>query len=206
MRLSGGHWAAVGTAIVAGASGLAYVLLRKGVDEDVSEDPTQPEAPDALALAAGVSLEMYCLARSIASEEGGQPRLHQQAVGCALVNFARSEFPRLADADAVIQLVLGSAGQFGRQGSGGRRVSSARAPIRLQLELAADILAGQLGDPTSGATQWDSPKGQRALLKQGDPLTQATPQQIADTRMAHGYELVVVPGIDPDDLRFWRRA
>lgn len=202
--LSRAHWAGLGALAIAGASGFAYLLVRK---ESVSDDdPTVPKQPEALALAAGVPLAQYCLARAIASEEGGQPRLYQQAVGCAIVNFARAEFPRLQIIDAVVQLVLGSAGQFGRQGTGGRRVSSARAPIRLQLELADQILAGEVADPTEGATQWDSPSGQRALLKEGDPLTHATPQQVADNRLAAGYELVTVPGIDPDDLRFWRQA
>ena len=206
MKLTGWHWAG----IAAGASvlglAIAWWLLPANEDEVSDDDATDPGSPDAAAAAAGETLAVYCLARATASEEGGQPRSHQVAVACACLNFARSEFPRLSDELAVVQLVLGSAGAFGRQGTGGRRVSSSRAPIALQLDIARDVLAGLVGDPTDGATQWDSPKGQRALLAQGDPLTKKTPQQVADDRMAKGYELVTVPGIDPDDLRFWRRA
>lgn len=206
MKLTGWHWAG----IITGTSALGVViawLLLGSEDTPLSDDETPTTGtPDALAAAAGESLPVYCLARATASEEGGQPRGHQVAVACACLNFARSEFPRLSDQDAVVQLVLGSAGAFGRQGTGGRRVSSSRAPVSLQIGIARDVLAGKLGDPTGGATQWDSPNGQRALLAQGDPLTKQTPQQIADSRLAAGYELVVVPGIDPEDLRFWRRA
>lgn len=205
--MTGAQWAGVGVgAAVLLAGGLVLAASRKE-GEPLSDDESTPVpgGPDAMAAQAGVPLEVLCLARAIVSEEGGQPRLYQQAVGCACVNFARSEFPRLSEPDAVIQLVLGSAGVFGRQGSGGRRVSSRQAPAALQLELAAEIFAGLVADPTGGATQWDSPAGQRALLAEGDPLTKSTPQQIADARMAAGYHLVVVPGIDPDKLRFWRR-
>lgn len=202
--MTGAQWTGLGVGAAILLAGGLVLAAPRTEEEMTDDDPTPALEPDSLALQAGVTLEVYCLARAIASEEGGQPRLHQLAVGCACVNFARSEFPRLAISDAVIQLVLGNTGEFGRQGTGGRRVSSARAPIKLQLTLGGQILAGEVGDPTFGATQWDSPKGQRALMAQGDPLTKKTPQQIADARMAAGYQLVVVPGIDPDNLRFWR--
>lgn len=197
--------AGVAAAAIAGV-GLALVTARPEDFEVTDDQQPAPAGPETIARAAGQPLARYCLARAIASEEGGQPRSHQVAVGCALVNFARSEFPQFDQEAAVIRLVLGTAGAFGRQGSGGRRVSSARAPYSLQFTIAREILAGQVGDPTGGATQWDSPSGQRALLKQGDPLTKKTPEQVADARLAQGYELVTVPGIDPDDLRFWRKA
>jgi hypothetical protein len=206
--VTGAQWAGVGVgAAVLLTGGLVLAASRKEGAPLSSDDESTPVpgGPDALAAQAGVGLDVYCLARAIASEEGGQPRFYQQAVGCACLNFARSEFPRLADPDAIVTLVLGSAGAFGRQGTGGRRVSSARGPAALQLELAAQILTGLVADPTGGATQWDSPAGQRALMAEGDPLTTKTPQQVADARYAAGYQLVVVPGIDPEKLRFWRR-
>jgi hypothetical protein len=204
--MTGAQWAGLGVGAAILLAGGLVLAAPRWEETLTDDDPTAPLEPDELARQAAVPLEVYCLARAIASEEGGQPRFYQQAVGCACVNFARSEFPRLILGDAVVQLILGRVGQFGRQGTGGRRVSSARPPIKLQLELAAGILGGLVGDPTGGATQWDSPAGQRALMAQGDPLTTKTPQQIADKRLAAGYELVVVPGIDPDRLRFWRLA
>lgn len=206
--MTGARWAGVGVGVAVLLTGGLVLAASRKEGEALSDDESTPVpgGPDALAAQAGVGLDVYCLARAIASEEGGQPRFYQQAVGCACLNFARSEFPRLAEPDAVITLVLGSAGVFGRQGTGGRRVSSARAPAALQLELAAQVLTGLVADPTSGATQWDSPAGQRALMAQGDPLTTKTPQQVADERYSKGYELVIVPGIDPDKLRFWRRG
>ncbi len=210
MKLTGWHWAAIGSAVLAAGSGLAWLLLPREdapQGEEVSDDdPTSPQDPHGLALASGETFVVYCFARAIASEEGGQPRTHQVAVACAILNFARSEHPSDSDEDALVKLILGTAGQFGRQGNGGRRVSSARAPGYVQFRIAHDVLTGLESDPTDGATQFDSPSGQRALLAKGDPLTTKTPEEIAAGRMAKGYELVTVPGIDPDDLRFWRRA
>lgn len=205
MKFTGWHVAGIAAGVSTLGLAIAWWLLPTNEETLSDEDATDPGSPDAAAAAAGETLAVYCLARATASEEGGQPRSYQIAVACAILNFARSEFPRLTDAQAVVQLVLGSAGAFGRQGTGGRRVSSSRAPIALQIGIARDVLAGLVGDPTDGATQFDSPSGQRAALKK-DPLTTKTPQQVADERMSKGYELVVVPGIEPDDLRFWRRA
>lgn len=210
MKLTGWHWAAIGSAIIVAGSGLAWALLPREDDptgEAVSDDdPTTPHDPHGLALASGETFPVYCFARAIASEEGGQPRTHQVAVGCAILNFARSEHQGDSDEDALVKLILGSSGQFGRQGTGGRRVSSARAPGFVQFRIAKDVLSGVEPDQTMGATQFDSPSGQRALLAKGDPLTTKTPEEIAAARIAKGYELVTVPGIDPDDLRFWRRV
>jgi hypothetical protein len=210
MKLTGWHWAAIGSAVAVAGSGIAWLLLPRENDphgETVSDDdPTSPNQPHGLALASGETFPVYCFARAIASEEGGQPRTHQVAVACAILNFALSEHPSDSEEDALVKLILGSSGEFGRQGSGGRRVSSARAPGYLQFRIAHDVLAGVEPDVTMGATQFDSPSGQRALLAKGDPETRKTPEEIAASRIAKGYELVTVPGIDPDDLRFWRRV
>jgi spore germination cell wall hydrolase CwlJ-like protein len=202
MRLLPAHWAGVAAGVLV-FGGVAYAVSRKESDVKTDDD-TAADSPAALAADAGVSLAVYCLARATASEEGGEPRPYQVAVACAILNFARAEFPGWTDEDAVVKLVLGSAGVFGRQGSGGRRVSSARAPVKSQLTLAASVLAGIVADPTDGATQFDSPSGQRAQLMQG--LVTKTPEEVADRRMGAGYELVTVAGVDPERLRFWRRA
>jgi hypothetical protein len=211
VKLSGVQIAgAAAAAFLAAAGGLAYVFTRREptMGNEIFEDwdGYARGAIAAVATAAGQPLDRYCLARAIASEEGGQPRTFQVAVGCAILNFARSEFPQLADGDAVIALVTGDEGAFGRQGTGGRRVASTREPARLQFGIAEDILAGKVADMTAGSTQFDSPEGQRAMLARGDGLTRLTPEQVADNRYRSGYELVVVPGIDPDKLRFWRQA
>lgn len=208
MKLTAWEWAAIGGGVIV-TGGALFLAVRLGAANgepmEGSEEPT-PGTAEQLAAAAGVPLGQYCLARAIVSEAGGLPRLHEVAIGCACLNFARSEFPSLSDPDAIVRLVLGTAGVFGRQGTGGRRVSSSQEPARLQLSIAADVLTGNVGDPTDGSTQWDSPRGQRALAAQGDPLTTKTPEQVAERRASQGYELVVVAGIDPDVIRFWRLA
>jgi hypothetical protein len=200
---------AAAAAFLAAAGGLAFVFTRREpMGNEIFEDweGYARGAIAAVATAAGQPLDRYCLARAIASEEGGQPRTFQVAVGCAILNFARSEFPNLPDGDAVIALVTGDEGAFGRQGAGGRRVASTREPARLQFGIAEDILAGKVADMTAGSTQFDSPSGQRAQLAAGTPGVKLTPEQVADNRYRSGYELVVVPGIDPEKLRFWRQA
>lgn len=201
MKLSPFQWAIVASAAAVVAGGGLALWIWRPEDDVGSEDETPVGgSPPALAAAAGVDIQTYCLARATASEAGGLSRTAQQAVACAIVNFAQSEGLSVAD------LVLGTARAFGRQGSGGRRVASTRAPAALQLEIAAAVMAGEVGDPTGGATQFDSPSGQRRLIAQGDPLSRKTPDEIAALRAAAGYELVTVPGVDPDTLRFWRRA
>jgi len=194
------HWAGIGGGglaalwaawrLLAGASG------QPAPDDD--EEPTTPDNPEALAAEAGVPLEQYALARVIASEAGGQSRLAQLAVGWAVVNEANRR------PTSVARLLLGSATSFGKQGSGGRGyASTARAPVRSQITLAGQILAGSVGDPTGGATNFDSPREQDREFGLG--LVRRTAQQVAEDRYAQGFELVTIAGLT-DDFRFWRKA
>lgn len=71
----------------------------------------------------------------------------------------------------------------------GKYCSTWRAPTPETLQLAKDIIAGSIDDPTQGATKWDAP----GLLSDSDAL--------ATRREQEGLHLVLVPGVDK--TRFW---
>jgi hypothetical protein len=71
----------------------------------------------------------------------------------------------------------------------GKYCSTWRTPTQETLQLAKDILAGNIDDPTEGATKWDAP----GLLSNAD--------DIAARREQEGLRLVLIPGVDK--TRFW---
>jgi hypothetical protein len=152
-----------------------------------------------LANAAGVTLAVYCLARAIASEAGGSNYRAQLAVGWTIQNYADAH-----KGGNVVDAILGSASAFGPQGSGGRGyVSTSRPPLGSQLQLAGDIIAERVADPTGGATNFDSPREQQRE-HDANPKIKA-PQQVAADRTASGlvaYDVMVAGA----DFRFWGPA
>lgn len=155
-----------------------------------------PPGPDTASL--GEDLE--ALARGIASEAGGEPRVVQVAIGHAIQNLA------LARGKSIYRAARGTADEWGSQGSGGREFSSARPYTAKILEVARVVLSGDEPDPTGGATQFDSPRAQRQLLKQRPDIYKKTPEQVAAARKADGKVMVLLAGIPEDQIRFWRRA
>lgn len=175
--------AAVAVAVAAGL-GLFFVMRRKGGKTDpISSTPEEVEA----------------LGRAIASEAGGEPRVIQAAVGYAVLHES------LKRSTSIWRLVRGTADAWGPQGSGGRGyVSSRLAPSAAHLELARLVLSGDEPDPTGGATQFDSPRAQRALLARNTPGYTKTPEQVAAARIADGKEKVLLPGVPEERFRMWR--
>lgn len=178
-----GRWIAAGAAAVAAGLGVYLLFGRKG---DAAGPPTSTPQ------------EVEALARVIASEAGGEPRVVQVAVGYATINLSNQRNL------TIWQLARGSADEWGGQGTGGRRVSSRLGASGAVTELARRVLAGDEPDPTDGATQFDSPRAQRALLAKMPELYHATPEQVAANRRADGLTLQLVPGIPEERFRMWK--
>jgi hypothetical protein len=155
--------------------------------------PGEP-SPEELAAFAGMSLDAYALARVLASEELQGRRAEKAAIAWVVRNIAAH------DGKTVAQVVLGSAGTFGRQG-GRRPVASAKPPSAEDVAIASAVLDSHGPDPTHGALQFDHPRTQDALYRSGQVSKNAA--QIAEIRRVNN-TLVVADGVDPGRLRFWR--
>jgi hypothetical protein len=156
--------------------------------------------PQDLADQAHVDLDTYALARMLSSEEGGSSNAIRVAVCWAVKNHA-------ARAGKSIPAILLAAnygphsGLFGSQkdidpaspnfGDSDRYASTAQDPYEGDLEIAISVLLETIPDPTSGADQFDRPKGE------SDPV------RVANKRINAGSVPVMVEGIDPNDIRFW---
>jgi hypothetical protein len=200
MKLTAAHW--TGIAGAAGGIGLGvwWWFNRSTTEADVlSEDPTTPDSPLGLANAAGVTPVVYALARAIQSEAGGQPQRAQIAVGWTIQNYADAH-----KGGDILSAVLGSASVFGPQGTGGRGyVASSKAPTSATLALAAQIVAEQIGDPTGGAINFDSPHEQDREFAAGTSKKDAA--RVAVDRQNSGlvaYDVDVAGA----DFRFWGPA
>lgn len=193
-------WWALGglvVAIVAADSDAVTALLGDTSllpDGTVTVDGETPADPAALAAGKGVSLDVYALARMIASEAGGQKQIAQQAVAAVAVSHAADEGKSISA--VLLHATHAGNGFFGKQAQG-RYAATSRDPSSAQLGLAAQVIAGELPDPTGGARQWDSP---RAYDDPSD--ADATERK----RLAAGNELVILPGVPASTFRFWRPA
>ncbi|HXD98221.1 MAG TPA: hypothetical protein VN646_16855 [Candidatus Acidoferrum sp.] len=152
--------------------------------------------------------ELEALARVIQSEAGGEPWPIQVAVAWATKNEARRE------GRSILALVTRPTGGWSHQGGAGGNYycTTAVAPGSAATELARQIQAGELPDPTHGAVQYDSPKAQRDAARRGLKRylhadgTPITPEEVAEDRRRDGKELVLLPGIPEERFRMWRRA
>jgi hypothetical protein len=184
-------------ALAAGGAGLAFAAWRiVGASPDGEEgDDMQPPGinpvhnPD--------DEDAYALARAIQSEEGNASEAVRAAVGWAVVNMANRH------GVSVTALVKQNSGAYSGQGAGANwYVSTAQEPTAANQALASLIIAGSIPDNTDGATNFDSPRAQRALLGRRPDYTR-TPEQVADGRRASGLRLVLVPGTPEEDFRLW---
>lgn len=181
-----------------------------------------PGDPEALAAAAGATLEEYALARNIASEEGNSSAQVQAVVGHATRNAAA------AAGKSIASLLLAAASKYSQPGAGwegqntvphsgrfgtqanlevlvtrkdGKKVhpsdryaSTAQDPYEGHLAVARGVLDGSIPDVTGGATQYDRPSGEN------------DPDAVAAKREREGKELVDLGDIEGlGDLRFWRK-
>jgi hypothetical protein len=151
--------------------------------------------PYSLAEEVGVDPNTYALARVIRSEAGALDELAKLSVAYVVFNEARNR-----DID-VLELVTRPQGFFGAQNAGGKFVSTRLDPYELDVTIAKSV--GITLDPTNGATRFDSPKAQRALLARSEKGYNFTPEEIAESRSKKFHE-VAVAGLDPEDIRFWR--
>lgn len=162
-----------------------------------------PGDPDALAAEAGLDVETYSLARAISSEEGRSSEAIKVAVAWAIKNYATkhgksftSLLTRANNTD--------HAGSYGtqkdidpsspEQGQSDRYASTSLDPYDDDRQIAIAVRTGSIPDTTSGADQFDRPRGER------------DPDAVAAKRIGAGAELVQVDGIDGDAIRFWRTA
>lgn len=157
-----------------------------------------PGDPAELAAAAGVSLNVYALARLGQSEES--TTAGRTAVMWATVNEANRRHTSVAS------LLLASThdeadGFFGTQA--GRYASTSKAPTAATLGLAQQVYDGKIQDPTGGANQWDAPATQ-ALLHAKQPEKYKSPEEVAANREAAGSHMALVPGVN--STRFWVRG
>jgi hypothetical protein len=159
-------------------------------------------APGELARQAGVPLAVYALARMLRSEHGSEGEKVKTAIGWAAVNYARQSGVTIDRLLTRGTAKGGSDGFFGAQNVG-KYASTRSDPTTVDIEIARKVLNRQVPDPTGGATQFDSPAAQRALVKKSLKGYSKGPEEVAAERMKKS-DPVIVAGIDPDHLRFWR--
>lgn len=166
------HWAIlivlVLLLLVAGAPEVVEQLEngpRIGPSTMANEDGLIPELPDELALAAGVEVNAYALARCLASEHPRDPTVYLRCVAWAVRNKARER------GVSVLQLLTDGAGVagdgfFGEQKAhaGTKYAATVNDPRRRHVQVAAEVMASPLAaDLTRGATHFYSPKAQDSL-------------------------------------------
>lgn len=177
------------------------VLLHTAKDTDGNVVPADVQG---LADAAGVSPDVYALARVSASEAGGQKQIAKQGVCWVVINHAN------AVNTTPLLTILGSAPTFGHQGTGGRSfVASGKDPGAVDLQVADDVFSGNVADPTGGALNFDSPGAYKDKLD-NDGNVIATAQERADAfaaaRQGENKVLVLLDGVSESTFRFWRPA
>lgn len=166
----------------------------------IEEDPRDVQARISRALGREVDLDAVILATMIASEVGDKKGREHPVAKAAIGHAALTE-AKLRRRTLMKQLIPD--GRFGDQL--GRYASTRLPPTSADIEMAEGILSGKVGTPTPGATNWDSPQGQRAAIRARLPGYEGrTPDVIAERRESDGKEPVYVPGVDPDYLRLWR--
>ncbi len=139
--------------------------------------------------------DVEALGRMIASENPRDSLIIQQAIAWTAKNEARRR------GISVASLVM-PGGVPGPQA--GRYCSTVNPSTSVTRGVAFDVLSGKVSDPTGGAVQFDAPATQDALYRAGK--VKKTSAQISSDRIADGKELVVVSGVAPTYMRWWRYA
>ncbi len=193
--------------VMEGALNTALDAIMDGNGKRVTNAPADAAGvvnadPAELARKAGVDVQTYALARAVRSERGGLPRAAALAIAFAIANEARRR------GKTILELVTGGkthAGKFGAQNLGGRYCSTRVDPYEQDIQIAAAVRSGA-PDTTGGATMWDSPAAQRAMLAKKAKGYRKTPEDVAAARRAAGMELVLVDGVAEEKFRLWRAA
>lgn len=171
---------------------------KTGTYKDVLGTPKSLKAAAEETLGKSMSDEVFVLGTVLASEAGSMPVVAKAGIAHAVLNAARKTRKN------ILRLVIPN-GVFGSQGFNGRGyAATTHPPTAEDVEIANAVLKGLITDPTGGAVQWDAPRVQRKGYDEGWPGYNKTPEMVAAERVRSGKEEVVLPGIDPEALRFWR--
>lgn len=141
------------------------------------------------------SFDAFLLAAMVSSEYNGYSA--SGTLKAAVVWAARNYSERYGRS---ISNMLIPDGKLG--GQKGRYASTRLAPRLYDVLIANGVLDGSISDITGGAFQFDSPRTQDALHAR-DPSTYKSAQEIAQSRVNDGRTLVLLPGEDPNKIRFW---
>lgn len=202
------------SAVAAGLGIFAVVVSRQAAKAEAPKHEVGATGwveadPRVLALAAGVSDNVYALASMMRSEAGNNLVL-QIACGWVAKNMAARQ------GVSVFKLLTragknkpgthtlerhASYGFYGPQNVGPRYASTRLAPTPAAIANAESVLSGEVDDPTEGCTQFDAPKAQDSMLAAGIAGYEKTAVQVQLER-EKGAELVMLPGIT--STRFWR--
>jgi len=164
----------------------------------VVETPSELEAQAENLLGRSTTGSAYALATMIASEHGSASPYIKGAIANTAWNQARTLGKHIEE-------LLAPDGTFG--GQQGRYASTKNPPTEEDLLIAEAVLDGRLPDVTGGALHFDSPSAQRALAARHEPGYEGrTPEAVAASRARTGLVAVYLPGIDPNEVRFWRRS
>lgn len=188
-----------------GAAALLVMAGGKAVtaaDEKADAGGVVRADPEAIARAHGVSLDVEALARLAVSEAGAGEKA-QIAVMWATRNMAKRRGESVAALLLRGRTKTGNAsssdGRFGRQNTG-KYASTGSPSTAVSRERASRVMSGKVLDPTGGATQYDAPGAQGALVAAGAAGYSQSADQVAATRLRDS-DLVMVPGVS--SIRFW---
>jgi hypothetical protein len=151
-------------------------------------------SPERLSREAGLDADAYTLARILASETSG-PALEKASIAWAVANYAHRQ------GRSILSLGTTATGQYGRQAIVGYAATS-KDPTDRDAHVATMILARAWPDPTGGAIQWFDPNAQDALFARGEAPVDA--EGLIARRIADGREPVLVPGLNPREIVFFR--
>jgi Cell Wall Hydrolase len=174
-------------------------------------DGIVPDDPAELAAAAGLDIETYSLARALMSEHGQDPDAYLVAAGWAIKNFAAEQGRTIT---ALLTDGKGDAGdgRYGRQSAaaGTKYADTHQDPRERHVRIASEIMAGDIRDPTGGATHFFSPKAQDALAAK-DPKWKPAADLLASWTAPYGLypqgaHVVAVSGVDPYRLTLLARG
>ncbi|MFL5310777.1 MAG: hypothetical protein ACJ79H_10035 [Myxococcales bacterium] len=186
----------------------------------IGDDGLVDADPAELAADAGLDVNVYALARCMASEHARDADLYLFCVGWAVRNMAAEQ------RESVLELLTNGAGSagdgyFGEQkaSAGTKYASTAHDPHQRHVDAAQAVIYGTVPDPTGGATHFFSPMAQDDLAEKaaaGDARFRKYLGKDADFIMrswaapgglyAQGAEPIVPAGIDPRRLTLWRAA
>lgn len=222
--------------LLAGGSDVVIDTLENGPRIGPStmegDDGLIPDSPEDLAAAAGVDVNVYALARCLASEHPRDPTPYLRCVAWAVRNKAAER------GVSVLRLLTDGAGvagddYFGEQkaAAGTKYASTRDDPRRRHVQVASEVMASpSSSDPTRGATHFYSPKAQDALERKAEAIKarELAGEELTDRERSYlkylgrdaafidaswraqglypgGAERVVPEGIDGEILTLYRR-